>query len=721
MNYYPIKIYDSEPVAYYRLNGGNAEEVVDFAGNNNLIANNISFSESGLIDNDKDEGVLFDGTAYAYSQDVPNVLFPKLDQTLEAWIYASSAQDMTILSYNVDSSNSYVLRFKSDRRIQVMWQVGGAYYKGQTPATSLDLDTPYHIACTLSAAGLVEIYINGVAQSLTSPGDLSGLEGSYIIGGLSLASELFEGQLDEVAVYDYQMAGSVVQSHYDAAFLSDADMDFEVPTISYPAGGEEIKDRNIEITWNLPKYVHDLNMPMSYELFYTEDFKSYTNTDWVQIADVPTNVESFNWRVPFSVKSDKCRVAIRGRDYRGFVSPMSYSANNFSIVSRQIKPPSVISPESGSSYRMFVPILFDVSGIQSSQSQRAYYDVYYSSPSNNIDWKSINKKLPVSNEPYMWDVRDLPAGDDYSLRISLADNNGNTSLTVFVRDINISPSLINYFYIDSKPPKGSITIDDNLGFASSSDVSVRLDAFDATTEVSTVQLRETKINEDGSQEVVKEGSQEEMSNIKNWILSSGDGIKYIEAIFRDAAGNQFEAENVEAFFRRYTSNDNDMITAMLGDNRTDEFALWTAFFDGNTDARLFKNRRLSTTLDGAATYMAIYNSLLYIGIRDSEGYGILQTYNGETVSTLHSFTEEDSAISYMSEYNGKLYIAQENGYLYSFDGTSVSAVAIFPNRINSMYSDGVVLFIFLDHESFVRVYDGSSFSTSEIVNASQQI
>ena len=720
MSLYPITVYDSEPSAFFRFSGGDASFLTDSAGPNDLRGVNLSFVDGGLIDANKDESLSFNGSAYAYRDDPSGDIAPKLGQTLEVWLRSRAASDMTLISYASDADNGYVLRFKSDRRIQAMWKVDGVFHKGQTSAASLDLGSIYHVVASLSNDGVVSIYLNAQDQSLAAPGKLSGSVGKLVLGGLSESFELFNGDLDEVAIYDRALSLSDVESHYSSATGGESGLDCECPTITYPNGGERISDRNIAVAWQRPKYRHTLDMPVSYELFFTDSFRAGQPIDWMQIASVPSTAKSFLWKVPLSAKSRRCRVGIRCRDYRGFAGDMSYSAADFSILARSILPPSLVSPVSGGSYRVFVPIVFDNEGIRSSQSQRSFYDIYYSSESNDTDWTPVASRLPVTREPFLWDVRELPPGSDYSLRVSLSDEDENSSLTVFVRGIAVAPSPISYFYIDTEPPKGELSIDNNTGYVSTSDVTVRLSAFDETTDVSKVRIREKQIDENGSYEIVKTGPDEEMANVKSWILSPGDGVKYIEAIFMDSAGNIVDENNNKAFFRRYTDNRNDLVTAVLGDNSSSSFTLWTAFSDG-LNFSVHKDRSAEVTLDGPATSLAVLNDLLYIGIRDSDGLGVLQSYDRGSLETIYSFSEHDSSISNMEAFGGVLYIAQDNGSLWSFDGSTVANVSTFPNRINRLFSDGVALFIFVDHEDVVRVYDGSSFITSEVINANQQI
>ena len=717
---YSLTIYDSEPSAYYRFDGGDASSIEDVAGPNDLTGLNLSFSEDGLIVGDKNEGLVFDGSAYASRENPSSDVEPRLGQTLEAWISSSSASDMTIISHALDANNSFLLRFKSDRRVQAFWQIEGTYYKAQTTAALLELNTTYHIVATLAEDGSVSIYIDGQSRSTTSPGDFSGSVGSLLLGGASESTELFNGELDEVAVYRRELVATEVLDHYTAAQISEDDSDCQCPTIAYPNGGEKITSRNLDIRWDRPKYPHATNLAVAYELFYTDDYRPRGESNWFQIATVPSTAESFLWKIPLTVKSQNCRVAIRCRDYRGFAGDFSYSAKNFSVLAGGIKAPSISSPVPGSSYRVFVPIVFDNTGLRLTQSQRSFYDIYYSSSSNDIDWTPVTSKLAVTSEPFLWDVRELPPGDDYALRVALSDSNDNSSLTVFVRDFSVSPSPINYFYLDTSPPTGSVYIDGNTGFASSNDLSIRLEAFDEITEVAFVQLRETSVDEYGALTVSKSGPVETMSNVKSWILSDGDGEKRIEAVFSDSAGNTISSGSTEAFFRRYVSDDNDEISAITDEGSGSSYILWTAFYDG-LSSRLFRNRSLAAPLDTKVTAMKVFGGKLYISFRDDDGLGILSVYDGASVSTVHSFSANDSSISDMEIYGSTLYLAQDNGSLWAFDGTSVVEVSQFDNRINKLFSDGVSLFVFVDHEDVVRIYDGSTFIISEVIDARQQI
>src|SRR6056297_3507755 len=103
-------------------------------------------------------------------------------------------------------------------------------------------------------------------------------------------------------------------------------MSLQPPNLLSPNGNEIFFQRQINISWeNVIK--SSSSYPMSYEIFFTDDFVGFYKTNWVQIAIVNNNQTNFLWDIPFSVKGDKCRIAIRTRDFKGDRSDFSISAS----------------------------------------------------------------------------------------------------------------------------------------------------------------------------------------------------------------------------------------------------------------------------------------------------------------------------------------------------------------------------------------------------------
>lgn len=478
----------------------------------------------------------------------------------------------------------------------------------------------------------------------------------------------------------------------------------------FPNGNEEIFDRTVTIQWHAPLPHDDSDSPIAYEIFFTDAYDEKRQVEWVQIASVPAGAASFLWRIPRAVKSDRCRVAIRCRDHRGFRGDLSTSAEDFTIQDRQITSPAVLSPASDTNYRFFVPFIIDHAGVAGTQSQRAFYDISYSSESQGIDWTTIFDDLPVGFEPFNWDVRDLSPSDDYMFRIMLVDDRGNASIPVFIRGVTVSP--LNFFTLDTTPPRGTIKAQSQSEFTNDRNVVLKLTAFDEATGVQSVTLQQRE-----GDAVTKTGNKEDMSNVKTWFLTGDDGVKFIEALFTDAGGNILSSEGDS--FRTLFSDSNNALGSVLIVPDGDDFDTWIAV--GGSMPALFKNQTSQVSLDGNVSVMAFFDGTVYLAIKTTSNTGTLQRFVAGAISTVATFTDSDSYITSLAEFESELYIGLKNGELHKFTGSSSSLVDDMGSGISNLFSDGTLLYVSLDNSTDISIFDGISFTTAGVRDGSLQI
>ncbi len=451
-----------------------------------------------------------------------------------------------------------------------------------------------------------------------------------------------------------------------------------------------------------------------YDIYFTDDYSPDGQVDWVQIASVPASENSFTWTMPAQIKGDKCRIGVRGRLPNGFREAMVISPSNFRIGSKFISHPAVVSPVSGETYRMTVPIVIDDNAIKNTVSQRAYYQIYYSSDVLGIDWTAVRQNVYIGYGPIEWDISDLEPSDDYKLKIILLEDDGIASLPVFID--NLKFTTINSFVIDTTPPVGTITIEGNEQFTKYNNIIVNLKYFDETTDVKSLSIRESDTTGSGSS-----GPDQSPSNLKTWSLTTGDGLKFVDALFKDYAGNIINATGTDRFFRTFISSNNVEISSFMVLDIDGTPQVWTAFNGDSPSLYIDVSSYLSIT--GEAISMTRFSSSTYLGIRTSDNKGILQRVDESTQSlvTIHSFSTVGSAITTMAVYDSKLYLGLENGELYEFNGVTVTLINTFDYRIDTLSSDGARLYISVDHTLYTVVYDGSNFINMDVVNVCPQI
>jgi hypothetical protein len=481
------------------------------------------------------------------------------------------------------------------------------------------------------------------------------------------------------------------------------------PTLTFPNGGEHVLSRTLTIHWHEPEQHHPSNAPTWYEIMFTDRYNDPDGARWVQVASVPASAGSFTWSIPYHIKSSQCRMGIRCRDHMGVRSDLSISADNFTIAERTIATPSVLSPTSGTRYRDYVTIILDYNG---PASQRSFYQIYYSSKALKTDWIAVAENVPIRSEPIVWDVRSLTPSTDYELKISLVDDDGNSSEAVFISNLIIMP--MNYFIIDTQPPRGYVATKSSSEYTNNPSAVLDLSAFDDATGIKSVTLQQ---RESGS--ITVTGTEQSMSGTKTWYLSGDDGVKQIEAIFKDYGNNVMSGDEDTRYFRTLIGDDNNVITAFMVITVGTDIQVWTAFSD--IPNSLFKNQSQLTTSLQEITSLGYYDGFVYVATKTSENKGVLNRINNSTITAVYSFTEFESFVTSMAVLDSILYIGMGNGWLYQFNGVTVSSVHQFSRAIGGMSSDSNALYIYLDNTAEPTIYDGSTFTTTSVLNGYKQV
>ena len=327
----------------------------------------------------------------------------------------------------------------------------------------------------------------------------------------------------------------------------------------------------------------------------------------------------------------------------------------------------------------------------------------------NIDWTLLFSDIPVGSDPLFWDIKSVITSQDYSFKIELIDKQ-YISDPIFINNVSINS--LNYFTIDTQPPKGNISIVNNKEYIKDRDIVVNVTTYDETTGVEFFRIEQKDIN---SEDEIEPGPYQKMSNLSAWHIAgingeeAIDGIKLIQVRFKDFAGNILLDGSEKEFFRTYKSLNNEEITSFLGTSDGTTLNLWTAF--GGSSPQLYNNQSFVSNLDGEVTSLIFYNNILYIAIKDSDNNGILQRYSGGNVETLISIPGPDSVVNSMEVFDDRIFIGLQNGKLLSFNGISIAEQHIdnsFVSSINYLKTDGKVLYIFTDNTLDILIMIGSN-------------
>lgn len=470
------------------------------------------------------------------------------------------------------------------------------------------------------------------------------------------------------------------------------------PTLVYPNGGEDILSREVEVLWKEPVPASTDSLDVWYEIYFTENYDYMTEPDWKMIASVPTGIGKYLWKIGNSIKSSNVRVGIRAVNGRGERSEISVSAASFSIRKSLPIAPSVLSPMPNSRYGTSVKFVFDDSSVINSFSQRAKYYIYFSSSKASIPFTPVAQKIPVGSGPIIWDTSLLPPSDDYVITVYLADDDGNKSQEVNIRNVSIIQE--GFFLVDTKPPTGYIQINDADQFTKKLDVSIKMYSYDETTDVHAMQF----IEEATPDEII--GPPESFANVKYWTLSDSDGEKVVKAKFQDYGGNRTGSE--ERTFRTLFDIENNDIADIVVQESTGD--VWLA--KNGSQPSLYKfspGSSFITYVNEEINCLAIFGDIPYVSVKTSDSTALVYRWTGFVLEEIISLDLIDSEIIAMYHFDNKLFMGCKNGNLYSYDGATISLVKTFSSQIGRLYSDNSLLYIILRNSKMIQIYDGQTF------------
>jgi len=148
---------------------------------------------------------------------------------------------------------------------------------------------------------------------------------------------------------------------------------------------------------------------------------------------------------------------------------------------------------------------------------------------------------------------------------------------------------------------------------------------------------------------------------------------------------------------------------------TDISSLWVAY--GGSSPILKQDNILISSLNNEATRIFKLDNTIYVVLRNGNDRGVLQSLSttDSSLTTLHTFTSDDSIVISSEEYDNKVFLGMQNGELYSFNGSTISLIYSFDNQINYMIRVNNLLYIFVEFSLNIYVYNGSTIiNTGEI-------
>jgi hypothetical protein len=386
---------------------------------------------------------------------------------------------------------------------------------------------------------------------------------------------------------------------------------------------------------------------------------------------------------------------------------LSFSADVFVIKNKKLPTPSLMGPTDGDVFYSYITFYFDHNAIVGRCSKRSFYEIHYKSNDLNIDWTLFQGNIMVGSDPTSVDVSHFKTGSDYSFKIELIDGD-NSSNPVFINNININNLAM--FLIDTLPPKGAVSVIGNSEYTKEKSFILDLSASDETSAVKDVKI----IQKDIGTNISHSDDYVPFSSLVTFdVKGVSDGVKLIQAKYRDYGDNVIDDSTFSNYFRTYKKLENRKVSVIMNDNITESKGIYYAFVgEGINHPQLYRDLTLVSTLIGDATSLKIYNNSLYIAIKDDENKGVLQVLYGSELSTVYDneneFTDPsspvnlnslylvDSVINSMEVFDNALFLGLENGTLLSFRGASVvneNDEYLNRRKIINLKTDGNLLYI----------------------------
>ncbi|MDC0257743.1 T9SS type A sorting domain-containing protein [Crocinitomicaceae bacterium] len=161
----------------------------------------------------------FDGIDDYASSALPNVFndITNNDFTIETWIKPNGNNFSRVIFAQQNSTNFATISLSASNNIY--------FYVSNTSQftlSSLPLGVWSHVACTWDAStSLIEIYINGVLESTANGGGSStGNDNIMTIGARTNAAQFFQGELDEVRIWDIIRTQCQISSAMSSEFTA---------------------------------------------------------------------------------------------------------------------------------------------------------------------------------------------------------------------------------------------------------------------------------------------------------------------------------------------------------------------------------------------------------------------------------------------------------------------------------------------------------------------
>lgn len=543
------------------------------------------------------------------------------------------------------------------------------------------------------------------------------------------------------------------------------------PHIKQPILNSVFNFGHVDISWDINNPPSDdiylLSDSVTYEIEYTDNYNE-EKTNWYALKRrIPWEQTELIWNVGKMLKSRNLRIRIRAfSTYTQSYSDYSVS-DNFSVNVFKLTAPAIVSPIPGKLYSDYVLIILDESLTKQTYHQKVRYTLEYASEKSNIGFTTIVSDIPVGKNVIRWNLDGIPTSDDYIIKLTVKNANSCTATNESPDQIavsfayNISIQQSGLFIIDTKPPEGLLEIESSQGVTNELNQIISVFADDETTEVQSIQLRECagSVNlslgdieaEDtddpydtcSSIQELLSGDNIDFDNLIGkslnftskikWTFSNTSGIRKIEAILTDAAGNTSLQDSTKVFLSLFDSDSKitDFIIVIeqrdrvMIDNSSEppsiiaEPSLFEVVYLGTESGEFWTLQPFPTllfTIDYSITKLISFNdSIIILAYDSNDDAGIVLRNDRQSATILHQFTDALSRPTSVAIFKDSLYIGFLNGELWKYDGSTFVELSVPTDEpINFLDADEVYLYIGYLNSDNITLYNETEFFVNDI-------
>jgi len=219
VDYYQEIAPDEHTVGLWHMNEGSdntcdgGEDVCDASGNGNdgTFNGTAAFTSSAKLG---DYAVTFDGDSDYVNVGNDSSLQIKGELSIEGWFKTNSATDQRIVSKDDGTNRNYALWIDSGGDLGFgIWRSNTLYRTDSTESSNYADGNWHHVVGTIDSQSM-HIYLDGKLLDTNSDGgtidnDTVNLD----IGRRSDGAQYFDGQIDEVAIYNRALTPEEIKSH----------------------------------------------------------------------------------------------------------------------------------------------------------------------------------------------------------------------------------------------------------------------------------------------------------------------------------------------------------------------------------------------------------------------------------------------------------------------------------------------------------------------------